>query len=446
MTGRAFVGVDLDAVDLDAVDLEGLARAHGVVGAALGVGVRGERRIRSVGSTRSTGGVPVTADTRFLLGSLTKALVATAVVASAVDGALDLDAPVVEHVGGVPPGITTRHLLDHTSGLPDAWPADGDESDEALARFVGALPPLHALPGARFGYSNAGYAVLGRLLEVVERAPFKTVLGAQVLEPLGLTGASFDLAAVVCARFAVGHERIGDGRNVPVERIWGARSMAAAGSRLWATVDDLLRFGEAHAGLGPAVPADVRATMHRPSRVIPDHRHGRSMGLGVVLDDRWGHPVVLHDGGALGQSAYLRIAPDPGVVLALVCTGGVPQRFHRAVFTAVTSRLDGLEQPPDVVPDPHRRVDQARYEGRYGSALFDVEVRRGPHGLEVSLLAANGPATAWSELQPVDDELFLVELGGRPYSIVFGFGPDGRADRILAGMRLLGRVGPVGAT
>jgi CubicO group peptidase (beta-lactamase class C family) len=433
-------------VDLSTLDLGCIARAHGVVGANLGLSVGGRRTVVSAGQTRVWGGTEVTAATRFLIGSVTKALVATVIVTMAVDGELDLDAPVPVLLPEVPDGITVRQLLTHTSGIPDAWPDVDDRSDAALARFVRALPPVHAPPGAHFGYSNAAYAVLGRIVEVLAEAPFEDVVTDRLLRPFGLDGASFDLAAVASGSFAVGHHRLDDGTDVIVERVCGVRSMAAAGSCLWTTVDDLLRFGEAHTGLDVAVPVDVRAIMHAPALPIPDHRHGSHMGVGMVVDDRWGTPMVLHDGGAVGQSCSLRIAPERGVVIALTSTGGVPQRFHRAVLAAVGDQFAGLTPPRDVTADPERIVDSGGLRGRYSSTLFDVDVDSTARGVRVAVTAPGEAPSRWHDLLPVDTRMFIAEIGGRPYSIVFDVGPDGRADRLLAGWRLLTRIDRVGAT
>lgn len=439
---------ELGDLGLGDLDLAALAADHSIVGATVAVSIRGRRHERSVGVTRIGAGAAVGSDTRFLIGSVAKAYVATVVMTMVHEGALELDAPASTWLRGhLDEAITIRHLLAHTAGLPDAWAtAEDDDRDDAVAALAARQSQvgLHARPGERFGYSNAGYVVLGRLIEVVDGRPFDQVVHDRLLA--GST-ATFDLATVATGSFAVGHLGTGGDTRI-VDRVCARRAMGPAGGRLWATAGDVLSFGELHldsggpAATGGSVPSAVSVAMREPQIAIPDHRHGSRMGLGVVVDDRWGTDVVLHDGGAVGQSAYLRIVPEHDIVLSLVCTGGVPQRFHRLVFDELASRVPGVRQPADVVADPLRPVDVERYIGCYRSPLFEVVIdRRGADGLSMAIPEPQDDgAPARRPLAPVDDEMFVAEIDGRDYGIVFGFDPTGRADRVLAGLRLLPRI------
>lgn len=444
------------AIALASVDLAGLAAAHGVVGAVLAVASHGERSAVTVGRTRPDG-PPVERTTRFLIASVVKALVATVVAGVVDDGGLAVDTRVGEVLPGFGhPDVTVDHLLTHTSGLPDQWPAI-DEGPDALALFVEGLArlPLHAAPGERYGYSNAGYAVLGRVLEVLHDRPFEQVMQQRLLAPLGsratfrptdltpswvAAGSSFDDAART------------HGDMLPAQ---GARSMAPAGGRLYATADDLLSFGELHLAVEQGRPArrplpgiTALDAMRRTALEIPDRRHGRWMARGLVVDDAWGTPVLLHDGGALGQSAYLRIVPADRTVAVLLVTGGVPQTFHRAVFAELVPALLGRHPRPDVVADPAAQIAAERYVGRYMSPMSDVVVETAGGGaagggapLVVSLHPVGGAVVGPLPLHAVDDGLFLTTLDGRPYSIAFETEPAVPCPALLAGLRRHVRAG-----
>ena len=230
-------------------------------------------------STQIDIGSPVRDDTRFLIGSVCKAHVATVVMQFVDEGTLDLDTPVVRWLPGeLDDAITVRHLLTHTSGLPDAWPTSDDaDLPDAIAscarRQIEAR--LHARPGTRFGYSNAGYVVLGRLIEVVAAAPFEQLVNERVL--MG-SSATFDLAAVATGSFAVGHLRLDDGSAQVVDRVWGRMAMSPAGGRLWATAGDLLDFADLHLGV------DGDRPWRSPKRC--EHRRSRSPIIAMV--SRWG--------------------------------------------------------------------------------------------------------------------------------------------------------------
>jgi CubicO group peptidase (beta-lactamase class C family) len=119
-------------------------------------------------------------DSLFALASLTKPLVAAACMVAAEEGAIDLDAPVAEHLGAYrQPGrsaITARHLLSHASGLPESGPP-GVASLE--------VEPV-APPGTRRIYSNEGYAVLGELLAVATGVPYGRYVHEAVFVPLAM--------------------------------------------------------------------------------------------------------------------------------------------------------------------------------------------------------------------------------------------------------------------
>ena len=158
-------------------------------------------------------------DSLFALASLTKPLVALAVMVAAEEGSIDLDAPVAAHLPAyrtpTRAAITARHLLSHASGLPEVGPRGVASLD---------VEPVHP-PATRRVYSNEGYAVLGALLLAATGIGHAEYVHQAVFEPLGLDAflglpeaesepgargaragalagghAAFQLARVACAR------------------------------------------------------------------------------------------------------------------------------------------------------------------------------------------------------------------------------------------------------
>jgi CubicO group peptidase (beta-lactamase class C family) len=140
--------------------------------AAAVVGPEGIRESRLAGAAE--------ADSLFALASLTKPLVAMAVLVAAEEGSIDLDAPVGEHLGQYRDpargAITPRHLLSHASGLPEVGPAGTPAVD---------VEPVRP-PATRRVYSNEGYAVLGALLAAATGMGHAEYVHAALLEPLGM--------------------------------------------------------------------------------------------------------------------------------------------------------------------------------------------------------------------------------------------------------------------
>lgn len=438
------------------IDLQRHADAHGVVGAVVGMSIGGARSVVTAGVAHRDLDVAVRRDTRFLAGSVTKAITATMIALLVDDGRLDLDTPVVsvlpEFRVADPTAtstITVRHLLTHRAGFDgDLW-VDLGEGDDAIARLVAHLAtrPQLAPPGTGFSYDNAGYAVLGRMVEAVTGATFEQVLGESVD---GACGAGFttDVRRVLAHPFAVGHAQGAGSDGAVLDDVIGPACLAPAGSRTWAAIDDLLAFGEWHLGRhGDAHQHRALVAMRDPQFVVADPNNGGTMALGVFLDDRWGTPVVFHDGGVHGQSAYLRILPERDAVLAVLCTGGVPQVFHRHVLADLAASSLGLAAPAAAVADPSCVPDAARYAGRYRSGSTQADIDVTPPGELTATLTwgwdTDHPVcTEPLPLAPVDECVLLAPLDGRDY--VFVFPPaDAPCDHLLAGLRRLNRTGTV---
>jgi hypothetical protein len=236
----------------------------------------------------------------------------------------------------------------------------------------------------------------------------------------------------------------GSGQQVPIGTAFGPACLAPAGSRTWATIDDLLAFGELHLGRhGGAAEHRALTAMCAPQVFVNDPNNGGTMALGMFLGDRWGTPVVFHDGGVQGQSAYLRILPELDAVLVVMSTGGVPQVFHRHVFARMAEMFPGLHAPLGVEPRPDRTIDLNRYVGRFEAASTRIDVEHDGEGLTAAITwgydTADAVATGALRLTPHSPEVFLAPLGGRDYVLVY---PDLQrpADHLLAGLRRLNRV------
>ncbi|CAB4585008.1 unannotated protein [freshwater metagenome] len=429
-------------------ELADLCRAHEIVGAAVGVSIGGERSVAVHGVTHVGTGVPVERATWFQAGSVTKAMTATAVAMLVADGSVGLDEPVISYVPEfrvhdehATRAITVRHLLTHTAGFDgDVWPDHGDD-DGALGRLVAGIAHLPQLspPGRAFSYSNVGYAVLGRLVERVVAAPFAAALRTMVADAADAR-LEVDVRRLDPGTFAVGHLRGPEGW-APIEGVQGPACLAPAGSRTWATVDDLLRFGELHLGRRSPQHHEALVAMRQPHLAVPDPNNGGTMALGVLLDDRWGSPVVLHDGGVAGQSAYLRILPELDAVLVVMATGGVPQVFHRHVFRALARSRFGLEAPAAVAADPSIVIDAARVAGVYDATATRLELRAAGHGIEAEFRWRAGSdevSSGWLPVRAANDRVLLAPFGGRDLVIVTPPAAE-PCDHVLQSLRRVNR-------
>ena len=273
-------------------------------------------------------GVPMTPDVRFPVASVTKQVAAVVAQQLAAEGRLDLDAPVARYVPGLVPGgdsVRVRHLLDHSSGLPDldadggaAWacplPDAGPDSlaDAAtLVRRFGA-GPLRSVPGETVAYNNADYLVLEAVLEAATGEPFGALLQARILGPLGMADSGLLREDAVVGRLVEAYD--GDAPAACLAR-WRFGAAAA----MYATADDLARFDLALMR-GALLPPDRLAALWASS---PER--------GYVAQGVWSYakPVgtertrVVERQGVFGPLGVLNVLlPDAGRAVVVLRNAG----------------------------------------------------------------------------------------------------------------------------
>ncbi|MER7504831.1 serine hydrolase domain-containing protein [Nonomuraea pusilla] len=424
--------------------LAALAREHGVTGAAVAVGLGDAVVEAATGVLNARTGHPVTTGSLFQVGSVAKVWTATLVMQLVAEGRLSLD----DTVRSVLPGfaladedaaarVTVRQLLTHTAGFEGDALIDtgrGDDAVERLVALMGDLPQLFP-PGAMWSYSNAGYCVLGRIVEVLRGLPFGAALKAHLAAPLGLTHVATCADEAILYDAAVGHA---GGEPVPVWSI--LRSNEPAGSSLAMPARDLLAFARMHLRDGLAddgrrvLPEEQAALMREPQIELPDLGRPSSAGLGWELQ-RWrGGVVAAHDGSTPGQAASLRAVPGAGVAAVLLTNGGDPDPLRSGLLHPLVEELAGLRAPaPPAPPSPPLPVDAARYTGRYVSDVVTWDVEADPGGDPVSLwltatplgvMAEHGGAQRFRLVRLREDAFAFAEARGGTHSVV-AFVPDG---------------------
>jgi CubicO group peptidase (beta-lactamase class C family) len=364
--------------------LPSLAEERGVPGVAVAVDAGGRLVEAAAGVLSTATGVEATVDSVFQIGSITKTLTATLVMGLVAEGLVELDAPVDRYLPGFR-RATVRQLLCHTAGFEGDVFTDTGKGDDCLERYIELLADVPRLfePGEMFSYSNAGYNVLGRIVEVVRGMPFDRCMRDHLFTPLGMTHAATDPYEAILHRAAVGHEK---GRPSPVWAL--ARSNAPAGAMLAMTPRDLLAFARMH------LADEGLAAMREPQVALPDIGWGTAWGLGWTLHDLPGGLVFGHDGNTIGQSAALRIDPGRDVCVAVFTNGGDRKPLIKEILGKV------IESPAEPVPDPTARLDAGRCAGVYVSSTSETTV------------SADGQGRLWLEKVPVG---LAVELGDEPF-------------------------------
>jgi CubicO group peptidase (beta-lactamase class C family) len=402
-----------------------LIAQHDVPAATVAISVGGEVVEAAAGLLSRATGVEATADSVFQIGSVTKVWTATLVMQLVQEGTVDLDAPLRRYLPefrvadeAASAQITVRQLLTHTAGFEGDIFTDTGPGDDALQTYVAGLGDVAQLfaPGEQFSYNNAGYCVLGRLVEVLRDRTFDACLRDYVITPLGLTHVATSAAEAILFRAAVGHLSLEPGAPEVPAPIWAmARSNAPAGSLLTMRARDLLAFAAMHLEGGAAADgtmllesATVGAMQQRQVE-LPDLRVlGNAWGLGWELYDTAGKVVIGHDGNTLGQASFLRLVPGAGVAVVLLTNGGNGHGLYRDVLGHVLAELADVETPALPVPpvDPPR-IDASRYVGTYSSLVADLEVTQDENG------------QVWVEQRPKDIIDGLSQQAERQQMVAF---------------------------
>ncbi len=287
--------------------------------------------------------VPATPATRYPVASVSKSITATAALALAAGGRLQLDQPVAGILDDVElqdavAGVLVSHLLAHKSGIPHLWHyeyADRPETLRGRRALMGDHLMLVSSPGERYLYTNLGYGVLAEVIERVGDAPFQRVMERTLFEPLGMVATTSD--AWVGDSGAV--RGYGEDRQAIAGRF---RLRPDGGAGFLSTVHDLLRYAQFHLGVREAVSLSRDAAITVALTELPtDRRFDYSRGWGVVRLD--GSTVLISDGEAAGGAAAVLLVPERQLGIVVLCNAtGVPALEVAAfVLSALDSALAG---------------------------------------------------------------------------------------------------------
>ena len=266
---------------------------------------------------------PVTPDTVFEIGSITKQFTAACILLLAQEGKLSVDAPLSRYVPNTPPAwsnITLRHLLNHTSGLKTYTALKGFESTRQLsqAQFVeklGALP-LDSPPGERHAYCNTGFNLLGYVIENVGGQSYWSFLHARILGPLAMNATTNREPRNLLPGRANGYER--DARGQFLNRDPNLTDLFAAGA-LVSTVGDLAKWNAA-LDAGQVLTEASKQQMWSPTRLNNGSLH--PYGFGWWLDPVQGHRRIGHTGETSGFTASWERFPDDQLAVIVLCNSG----------------------------------------------------------------------------------------------------------------------------
>lgn len=260
---------------------------------------------------------PVTPDTEFRLGSITKQFTATAILQLVEQGKIGLDDPISKYDATAPKAwekVTIRHLLTHRSGIPSytdipgffGAPSKTDRTPEEIIALT-RDKPLRFEPGSKFEYDNTGYVILGWVIEKVSGQTYADYVSAHIFKPLGMSHTGYDVSAEILHHRASGYDRGEDGevRNTP----YLAMTLPYAAGSLYSNIDDLLIWDQALYAAKPLTQASL-------DDMFADH--GDHYGYGWFVNEVDGRRLWSHAGGINGFHTFFARYPDQKLTVVVL--------------------------------------------------------------------------------------------------------------------------------
>jgi len=312
--------------------------------------------------------VPVRPETVFQSGSLGKQFTAATVMTLVEEGKLALDDPIAKYFPEAPAAfraITVRHLLTHTSGIPDYTEGTidlkRDYTEDELARMAFGLE-LEFAPGSRWNYSNTGYLMLGVLVRRASGRFYGDVLRDRVFTPLGMKTARIISEEDIVPNRAAGYRLVG-GELKNQEWVAPKLNTTADGS-LYFTVLDLIAWDK---GLraGAVLKPESWAAVFRPVRL----NSGKTFpyGFGWSIEEAGGRPLVEHGGSWQGFKTHIAryLGDDLTIIVLANLAEAEPDRF----VSGIAAIFDPKLAPPVSGPIADREPEvTARLRGLLASA------------------------------------------------------------------------------
>ena len=359
---------------------------------------------------------PITPDTLFQIGSISKSMTAAVIHQLAAEGKIKL----ADRAGALFPAvrlprgntITVQHLLDHAAGLPDDAPLFAD----------GGLWTGYA-PGAHWHYSNTGYDLLGKIAETAGGKPLDRLLAERIFAPLGMTRSRGAIVGPDRMLYAQGYEpadlTVPFVRGAPlapaawVDVTFGAGSVASTAGDMIRWLRSLADAAQGRGGLGLG-PAQAKAfTAH----LVPSDSPALSYGNGLMHVGEGRRSYLHHTGGMVSFSSSFHLDTATGVGAFASSSLSAFAEYRPRVLTrfavdALVEVLAGRAVPAaPALAAP--LANAAAFIGRYSGPAGSFEVRPG----SPLTLIANGRAAA---LQLWNDNLFRTPHPDfRNFSLLF---------------------------
>lgn len=442
--------------------LENICAEHNIPALSVAVWHNGQLYQSATGILNIDTGVEATPDSIFQIGSISKLFTASLIMQLVDEGKVSLEKPVKQYLRDfqvADPKTTSRvtvgQLLNHTSGIAgDFLPETSYTEENAIARYVDRcnLLPSFDAPGTRHSYSNAGYCIAGRLIEVVLGCSWFDAVVERIFEPLGMNNSIAHPSQVLRYRAAMGHVANPEKPELLMTApdCYFPLGWAPAGATISLSAADLILFAKAHMSEGLSqsgqtwLSVDSIKSMQTPLIQLPTDANpfATHWGLGWHLVRRPDMPLILsHGGSVIGQTSMLHVIPEQQLAIAILQNSknasSMNSISHRLLSEA---GIDLIEKNPDM----EGRQDLQQYQGTFSSMGTTLSIKAHADGLIVeSIPILNNFESLPLTLKLINHTCFAAysSTGDRISNIIFqDFDSKGYPASLYFAFRLFRRV------
>lgn len=433
----------------------GMAR-WSVPGVALGELDGPTRAIAGLGIASLETGYATLPDSLFQIGSITKTYTATLVMMLVEQGVIDLETPLIAWLPDLrlaEPAtlkrLTLGMCLCHSGGFFGDYFEDFGPGDDALTRYIQHLDQVaqQTPVGETWAYNNAGFCIVGAVIERVTGESFEQALRARLFQPLGLTRSFFFARDAITYAVAIGHnqKKPGDDEHEVARPYLLPRAVNPAGGII-SNVADLLTFAEFHLNGGLTrdghrlLSEETVRAMWAPRIVAANFAESYATGWDTRLID--GVQLVGHGGSTNGFQARLTLIPDRHYAIAVLANSSRGSALYREVIDARLAERFNLRAPaPNYIKMTQAQLK--RFAGVYNQPDGQVTLRATRNGLRREMVFRDSLTNKdWiyppDDLRPIGPQEFIVVTPGENEGsrIDFLLNPDGSPRFLRMGGRL----------